>query len=218
MNAIKFFKVDFARNRVQFIYLLAFAILAFVLSLNMNSPYFGLLYVVFAGIIFSTVPFTQDQTAEIGFINMLPGTVTSRVIGRYLVAIFMIIFGTVLGSGIMVAYTFINEEKIEYALEFMIGAAGAGIFVCSLQYIIFYLIGKIRSVQGMSIVRMIPGFVMFFGSNLILGWMEESSGESINWILSHTTLIAFSILAAGVMLCLLGIFLSRKIVERRDLS
>lgn len=218
MNAIKFFKIDFARIKIQFLYIVAFAILALVLSLNMMSPYYGFLYLIFGSIIFSTVPFTQDQMAETGFINMLPGSIVSRVAGRFLVAVLMVIVCAILGAGLMITYSLMKKDTIGYAYDFIIGGSGLGILVCSLQYILFYLLGKVKSVQAMSIVRMIPGFIVFFGSTLMTHWMEENAPGTLVWIFNHTTLLAFGLLAAGLVICLVGILVSKKIVERRDFA
>lgn len=218
MNAIKFFKIDFARIKIQYVYILAFSIFAFILTLEFTSPYYGLLYLVFGSIIFSTVPFTQDQMAETGFINILPGTIEERVAGRFLIAVSMVVYSTILGTAVMVAYTIMKEDTIAYAFDFIVGSCGLGILVCSLQYILFYALGRVKSMQAMSIVRMLPGFIVFFGSTLLADWLEENAGETYTWILNHTNVLAVILLALGLMFCLLGIVVSGRIVERRDFA
>ena len=216
MKAFKFFKIDFARSRIQFIYMLVFSAIAMALSLKTDGPYLGLIYMIFASIIFSTVPFTLDQRSEIGFVNLLPGSVKDRVSGRFLLAFIMVIFGTLMGSVVMGLYYLLSHTGIELAFAFILGATGVGILFASIQYIIFYILGKVNSVQAMGIVRMLPAFVMFFGTSYLSDYFRENPGELLDWLLKNANLLGAVILAVSIVVYFIGIAISTAIIEKRD--
>ncbi len=193
-----------------------FTALAFVLSLKMDSPYFAVLYMVFDAMVFTTVPFSQDQLSEAGFINMLPGTIRNRVAGRYLFAMSMLLIGTVLGVVIIAIDTLIIKVDTTYAFAVCTAFAGVGMMLCSLQYILFYAIGKGKSAQATNIVRIIPSFLMFFGVSYLVDWVQDHPQTDLNWVYDNANLLAFGLVVIGLILYLIGILISSAIVSRRD--
>lgn len=220
MRAIQFFKIDIMRSKAQLKYMLLFSLLAFLLAFNMKGgTWFSFCYMLFCGVILSGQPFLMDQMSESGFLNMLPGNKTERVAGRFLESFGFLFLGGVVGTLIMIIVGGVQGEIIE-GLKIVVPVAfGVGLIMIALQNVLLYAIGKGKSHQVIGIIRMIPGFVGFFGGMAILDEIQENPMQYANlWIFSHPQESALLVLLIGVILYLLAIMISTAIIKKRDFN
>lgn len=214
MRAIKFTMVDILKCKFQLIFLIIFALVAYMIM--EGQPMIGLIYMEFAAIIISAQPFMQEQVAESGFINMLPLTKRQRVGGRYIFGAFLILAGTLIGF-LVLCISLRGEEMPAYFVPLTMLSAGIGLLVIGIQYTLFYLMGKFKSQQMAGIVMMLPGFVMFFGSQAIASYAIDIPAM-YSWLMNHIALVGAGGLAAGLIIWFLGIQISAVIVEKRDMN
>ena len=220
MKALQFCKVDMIRSRSQLRILLVFAVFAFFISRGTSmGSLFGVVYMVFGAIIFSAQPFNIEQVEESGFINMLPGTKRDRVAGRFLFSLALLTFAILVGAIIAVVMRHQAGVFGENYINLFAGIAAIGLTVSSLQNILFYAIGKGKSQQMMSIIRMVPGFAVFFIGMTIIEKVQGNSGVFYaKWIMAHANVFFTSILGIAVILFAAGIFISTSLIQNRDFN
>lgn len=213
MQAIKFIYVEILKSKAQLILLFVLTIVEFwMMRKNAITGYF---YMGFAAVIVAAQPFLQEQTSEVGFINMLPVTKRNRVMGRYLYGAVVQLIAFLL-SWITIGINYLLYHKIPvYALEATIGCFSIGLFFCALQYVIFYALGKMKSQQMAGIVMIMPGFVMFFGISYIIDFLDKYTFV-IEWIRNNRMLAIFCLLLVGFIIWLIGIQGSTYIAEKKD--
>ena len=219
MKAINFMKIDLRRTKSQSKLMILFAVIALVMSMSHGTGggLFGMIYLCFGAVILSTIPFAMQETANVGFLNMLPATVLQKVFGRYLYGITLTVAGIVVGTAISVGVAFKNGESIQYILPAVAVMLGISMFTIGIQYGIMYILGNVKSKQMMAFIRMIPGFVMFFGS-LSIG-ESIAAGEDMainNWIFSNLNLVVGGILLIGIATMALFIGISVHFVKTKD--
>lgn len=220
MRAIQFCKVDLIRCKSQLKFLLVFSILALWLGLVTDAGVmFSFVYMIFAGIILSGQPFMIEQTSESGFLNMLPGSKKERVAGRYLMSLSFLLFGAIVGALIVVIINVLQKTTTE-GLEIMIPLAlGVGMLCIALQNILLYAIGKGKSQQMIGIIRMIPGFVVFFAGLGIAEEIMENPAQYTNlWIFSHLQESALLVLLVGILFYIAAIVISTAIIKKKDFN
>ena len=220
MKAIQFFKVDLVRSKAQLKYMVIFFALAFVLGFATDAGVaFSFVYMIFAGVILSGQPFMMEQASESGFINMLPGSKTERVAGRYLMTLSLLLFGAIAGTLIIIISELLQKTTTE-GLEIMVPfAVGIGMILIALQNVLLYAIGKGKSQQMIGIIRMLPGFIGFFAGMAIFDEIQENPLQYANlWIFSHPQESALLVLLIGVIIYLLAIMISTAIIKKRDFN
>ncbi len=218
MRAIQFFKVDMMRCKAQLKYMAVFAVIAFFLTFQMEGgALFSFCYMLFCGVILSGQPFLADQVSESGFLNMLPGSKKERVMGRYLLAFSYLFLGGMIGVLIVFVVGKIQGVQAE-GIEIMVPAAfGIGMFMVAIQNILLYAIGKGKSTQVLSVIRLLPGFIGFFGGISILDEVQENPAELEDlWVLRHPQEAALLVLAVGVVCYIAAVYISAAIIRNRD--
>lgn len=215
MYAIKFTFVDFAKSKLQIVAFPLFAVCQLILIFK-NSTLFGIYYMYFGAIILSTQPFIQEQTAEVGFVNMLPGTKQSRVVGRYLFGLANIILVTLISIVNLLIYQSVSHSHVMFIWEGLLSGISIALLFCTFQYILFYLLGKMKSQQLASLIMMVPGFLMFFGVNYLIAFLSEKSPITWERILQMRVTLNLFLFVFSALVFIMGIFISTFIVNRRD--
>lgn len=96
---------------------------------------------------------------------------------------------------------------------------GVGLIFLSAQNVVFYIIGRGESQQLMSLIHMAPGFVMIIVMAIITSLLEETSFiNKITWMIEHLFAIAVFVLVIGILSYIIGIFISEKIVSKKDFA
>lgn len=216
MRAIRFTFVDMTKSKVQILVLLLLAIVELWMMKMYSSPLNAVYYMYFGAIVTSVQPFLQEQTAEVGFINMLPGTKQNRVLGRYLFGLSLIIismFISIVNLGIYYAF---SHNYTNYVREGMLDSFSIALIFCSLQYILFYALGKMRSQQLAGLIMMIPAFLMFFGVNYVIEYMASNKIITTEWISQNRISISLGVFLFSVVIFIFGIYISTIIVKKKD--
>lgn len=216
MQAIKFLYVDILKSKVLVKVLFILIFIQFWMMKFTDSPLNTVYYMFFVAVITSTQPFIQEQTAEVGFINMLPGTIKMRVIGRYLYALSTVLMCMIICSLNLGIYALVSKELPPFVFEGTIFGASIALLFSSIQYIIFYALGKLKSQQLAGLIMMIPGFVMFFGVSFLASWMKENTVVVLEWLIDNHSLVVLLLTLCSVLSLLFGIILSTMIVNKKD--
>lgn len=242
---IEFVKVDFRVTSNITIYALVFIILAYVVSILGNNPFFGIIYILFGALILTTQPFITRTKGNSGFLLMLPGTDWERVAGRFLYGSFLLSLSMVAGMLLFVANGWIHGGMLSWhnLLLLCLFCFSFSLIILGIQYMIMYIVGEMKSNYVISIIRIVPGFLFYIVSGILLNVFEEMFGVSavqfltgvsdpsafvaadgskqllfdvICFILEHMVLSAVVFLVISVLITALCAFLSNKIIEKRD--
>ncbi len=217
MKALKFLKVDWIRCKTQLRILVLFPIISAVLVFGgMENELFINAYVVFGAIIFSAQPFNMEHMSESGFINMLPGTKRDRVAGRYLFAFVLIVLSVLVGLGVVAVYNLQKGISLAPVVSVSCILFGWAMVICSLQYILFYSLGKGKSNQMMAMIRMIPAFIMFFLGTYLSDWLKGGDGANLRWVLNREVELSLLCVLIGLFVFFVGISISSRIIEHKD--
>ena len=216
MRAFKFMMADLLKSRLQVVFLVLFGVLAYVFMVRSVSPLNGLFYLSFGAVMMGIQPFMQEQSAEVGFLYMLPGRKTTRVAGRYLYGLMLQLMSIVLALADMAIYVLCFGRGVNGLGEGLAICFSTGLIFCSLQYILFYVLGRMKSQQMASIIMMIPGFLMFFGFSFLFEKGMNLLKPYLQWIKNNVGLASAVLVAASLVIWLAGILISGMIVKNRD--
>lgn len=222
MNALKFMKVDYKMTRSQNRLLILFILLALFISVINDAYMWGVGYLCFGAIVLATAPFNMQQGKNSGFIQLLPATALSRVTGRYLYALTLIIISA--AAGILcsiISFKITNISMNDSTIPIFAIIFAAAIIVNTMQYIILYIAGNLKSQQAMGLLRMAPAFVFFFAGNYLADFLVKNQDKGIrllNWIQERMPLVAFLSLVTAFMIWGIGIVISYKIIKNKDME
>lgn len=219
MNAVKFLKIDLIRTNSQNRLLVLFAVVALLMSLKGEAPIWSLLYLCFGSVILAATPFATHAVSNGGFLNMLPATNLSRVIGRYLYSLAITGLGFFFGILSIAIYYGIKHEIPAGTLFITLIILAVTVSTNAIQYLVFYFLGNMKSQYFMAIIRMIPGFAMFFGGSVVIDYIAENSETGISWItwiIENLEIVAGALLILSIIILILCIGISNIILSRRD--
>lgn len=225
MDAVRFMKMDFMKMKTQakFMALVVLVVIAFASKMmGETMGVWSILYMIFMGIILCSTPFSIDNMVADGFIKLLPARARQRVFGRYMFAAVFLIVCTVLGSFTSIPYVIKGQITVGYILSQGVIFLSVGLFINSLQYVFSYFF-EIKNQQWLSIIRLLPGFIFFFGGSVLmdtLGEMQEGTrnkiGMVLNYAMEHQGVVAFVFLAAAVVFTMLCAVVCGKREERKE--
>lgn len=207
MKTIKCVKLDMLKSKSVFKFLPFFLALCLAISLaTENAPSsWGILYMIFAGLIIVSTPFYAMSNISEVFTGMLPVTTANRVFGRYLFGAAMMTVSALLGvAAEIIRMTIYGLASAKGIWALAAAFFGASLVVMAVEFLVLYFV-TIRNAQILSIVRMAPAFVLFFGANALMdaGVAEGGPGGILQWINRNMTVLSLGILAAGVLFTIL---------------
>lgn len=189
-----------------------YMLLVFTIASGMFSVYSGIGavgYMLFGGLILTSTAFNvQKQT--VSFTALVPGSTLQKVLGRYLGGILCIFVCVVFGVISAFIIKMIGYENGEIEVSLLAGLVGVTLLFLALQNIMLYLLTPMLGVQLVSLIRMIPGFVLFF---LVMGARKT---DTVPNILRYTNYSWTILLAAGVISLVIAVGFSCLIVGHRD--
>lgn len=219
MRTIKCVKLDFIKSMQMMRFLGLFLIIAVAMTFASGAtPSFGALYMIFGALCVCSNNFFVTGGTEISTL-VLPVTSGNRVFGRYLYGGISLTvcaaIGLFLSIGVMAFRKMpMDEQTAEIALTILY--LGVGYAVLALQFLFLY-VTRIKNAQILSLVRMVPAFVMFFSMHAIIEKIKEetASGGSLEmmqkaviWCMTHRMQVAAAALAAGLVILLICSVLS----------
>lgn len=177
MNAVRFMKMDFLKIKSQVkLIILVFAI---VVVFGFKNPVWSAMYMIFMGIILSSIPFSIDASDSGGFTTLLPARARSRVYGRFLYGFVLLLACTLVGCVLIIPFVLKENMDIKLIVSQIVGFFGAGMIINSVQFFISYFF-EIKNAQMLSLMRIIPGFVFFFGGSVLMEKISENQ-ENANF-------------------------------------
>lgn len=210
MEIIKFAKLDFRRVKSQFKILFILFAISIFLACRLQAGIWSLMYMCFAGLLLSTTPFFLELTNQRGFFNLLPAKAASRAWGRYLFGTIYIAMLFAVGMVTVLINMLIMKKEVAYLTETAIAILAVSVLLNSLQYL-FLSFSTIKNVQLLSLLRMLPPFLMFFGGNMVIEYINENQADAldkvsrtIRYVVEHRTGMAFFFLAVSLIVTLLA--------------
>lgn len=216
MRAFKFMVVDLLKCRLQVLFMILFTGLALLFMVRSKTPLSGMFYMSFAAVIMGIQPFMQEQSSEVGFLYMLPGTKKTRVAGRYLYGLILQALSVLLSLAAIAVYRVGFGGEINGIWGSIIICFSIGLIFIALQNILFYALGKMESQQIAGIIMMIPGFIMFFGINFALENGVKFLSPYLEWMRMHPGAVYGTMAAAAFVIWCAGIVISGWIIKGRD--
>lgn len=219
MRIFKFAKADFLMCYRKMGIMLAFPafIIIIVLFGNDNlagelSAVFTLLYCLFAGIILSSLPFQEVSSEYQGFLRMLPARDGDPVRGHFLFSFLLLVLCTLL-SILTICVEILIKPSVSFdqAWLFPLFWGGALLMACIENSAMCFF--HTDSVQALQIVRMLPGFIYFFGIMFAL----EKTPSFIPKLLSLLTPVNCIIAMAVCIIIFIAVAeICTRITLRRD--
>ncbi|MCM1246117.1 MAG: ABC-2 transporter permease [Roseburia sp.] len=222
MNWFKFLMVDMRLMKSQKLFLVVFPLFAIIIGASSEDLLFTISYMCFGVMIVSTTPFFLENKNMSSFIQLLPGNDRDKVVGRYTGFLAMLFADVIIGVVACAVLDVFGYQIIQNGNMYISAAVIAvSVIVGSLQFIIFYATGREKSEQWLNILRIIPAFLFFFGTNYIIESLEKHK-EQAEDILRFTRQNQLLLLAVGVVLAAIVFFvciqISTTVVKRQDVS
>lgn len=207
---IGYIENDFMIVKRGFWYMaVVFTIVSAVFSINYNSAAMAMGYMLFGGLVLASTLFTTESAQTVSFSALVPGSTWQKVVGRYLGSILaMILFGC-LGLAAFYGVRLAGFAEGGTDLRLLAALAGIGLFFLAVQNVLLYLCLPLLGVQAAHIVRMVPGFIMFFLM------MQQESLEIISGFMTMGIYPELILLGIGILSLLIGLFFSYLIQRRR---
>lgn len=226
MRVLKYTLVDFlkVKNKLGIFFLLVPACALFMGAGSKVMGTMAVVYCLFAGIIIAGMPYYYEKSEEMGFFYLLPGRTEEQVFGHFLFGSLSLLAG--LGLGVFCYYASslfhaghgTGENLLEGIsangsgmAEILVLLFGAGLICVAVQDF-FCTLFRFESVQVMNLMRMIPGFIFFFGLSMLLANGDKTPQEMLQFLFSHSIEAFLFCLAAF----LLTAFLSSMIAKSRE--
>ena len=185
-----------------------FGVVSVVFSLKSAVGAVG--YMLFGALILASTMFIKQSVQTVAFDALVPGStfqkVTARYVGSFLMAAFCGLAGFLLVS--LVRLAGFGEGKVD--IQLLSAVAGISLFLLAVQNLAFYALLPMMGMQFVNLIRMVPGFILFFGV------MNEKTQEILSGFLQYSSNPGLVILGMGAASLLAGIFLSCLIVRSRD--
>lgn len=187
--------------------LLIFTIVCGVFSMNSGTGAVG--YMLFGGLILASTAFNVTKQT-IPFTALVPGSTLQKVLGRYLGGVLCMVVCAVFGVVCTAVAEAAGYENGGIEMPMLAGLMGVTLLFLALQNMMMYLLTPMLGIQFVSLIRMIPGFILFF---LVMGAGRPDMRSDILGHMDHAGPI---LLAAGVLGLLAAVGISCLIVRGRD--
>lgn len=227
MRAIQFTKIDFIKTKQQLVWILLVIPVVILFVTRQKESGAGALvafcYALFMALVCSTTPFGSCRRQETGFLRLLPATQGERILGRYLYGLsFMVMAALIGGVGTYIGGRIEGSMiGMEIVIPFCMVAFAVCMVLMALQYVILYLFGEHQSPNILSLIRMIPGFVFFFGSMGLIGGVKDDPAAFealMEYIGGHLMLIGWCSMAVALVLFVAAAMLCTAVTKKRDFA
>ncbi len=187
-----------------------------VISMHNGNSVLAMVYPFFCAIILCSTFFNVTKTGPLIFSALLPGTNLQKILGRFLGEAVIIAACTVFWLATSrVMEIFGNDTDTPFPIVAIV--LGITLFSVACQNVMLYLVGSLLGAQLIGLIRMLPGFIMFFGLMFFVDKMDGAGLEGIfNTISGNMERMGLAALAAGLLSMVIGIFLSWIILQHKD--
>lgn len=193
-------------------YGMRFTVLLFILVSGVFALKSGLGavgYMLFGAMMLTSMTFgPSGQTVSFG--DLVPGTTMQKVLGKHLMELVVIALSVAISLIVVKVVEFAGFDNMGVDLQILTGIVGITLLLLALQNVLLYLLIPVLGWQFANIIRMIPGFILFF---LV---MNEKTVMSLARILAEMRFPGGIILGIGAAALATGMFLSYAIVRKRE--
>lgn len=205
---IGYIEYDFMSIKSGMLSMIAiFGVITLVFATQSGTGAVG--YMLFAGLILAGTTFgTVKQT--VAFTALVPGNILQKVLGRYLGGVLCVFLCTLLGVIAAGVVKIAGYDNGKMELPMLSGLVGITLLFLAVQNVMLYLLTPFLGIQFASLIRMVPGFILFF---LV---MNMGNAEKVAKILQYGDVLGVVILGIGVVSILVAVFLSCLIIRNRD--
>jgi len=222
METIKFAKIDWLKTKSQAKIMILYILIATVMGIYMDWSLWSLYFIAFGATILSTTPYFIDTTSSIVFINLLPAKVSSRVYGRYLFGLLFNIV-TILAGELSVLGNYLFTKKVPaYLFESTLVIIAVSLLFNAFQFLMFSFI-KVKNQQLLTLIRMIPPFIMFFGGNYVMNLFMNNPekgaqmiSEIYRYCMNNRLPLSIALLLIAILINVLFANITGIILQRRE--
>lgn len=224
MRAMYYAKLDYIKTKQQIFWMILVIPVVLLFMLRQEGGPVSMVifcYALFMGLVFSTTAFGSCQHQENGFLLLLPATTGDRILGRFLYGLsFMGIAVLVGGLGM-----YLNEKirgnmiVAKVVVPVCMAAFAVSLILMVIEYVFLYLFGEQQSANVLSLVRMIPGFVFFFGSMGVMNGIQEDPEQFVVWmgdIDRYLAVLGWCSLAVSLVIFAASVILCTAVTKKRD--
>ncbi|MBR1741607.1 MAG: ABC-2 transporter permease [Lachnospiraceae bacterium] len=226
MRVFKYMMVDFLKVKKKlFIFLIL--VPAFGAWMGMGkgntevSFVFALSYCMFAGIIMAGLPYQYEKAEENGFLYMLPGKTQEQVFGHFLFGFACMLMGYLLGILCGGIGFLLRPQESFFSMGELSGFSdfihvsflllGAGLLVVTVQDLLCTIF-QFESVQVMNLMRILPGFLFFFGGMIFMEGGADRGMEALTFLYRHSAMFFL----ACVLIFLVVAYIGGRIATGRE--
>ena len=208
-QTIGYMKYDYMLVKGNFwTFVSIFGILS-AIFVKMQSSLFAIGYLLFGGLVYAGTTFTKiPQT--VSFTALVPGRTLHKVLGRYLWTLICVGVSLFMGGIIVCMMKWTGAAQGNVELPAILLVLGIILFFLAFQNMLLYLLVPFIGVQMISLVRMVPGFLLFFGV------MQMSDTPFLRKLMQNEMLFGLTVLGIGAVSMLLSIAVSCLAVRNRD--
>lgn len=190
--------------------ILVFGIASMMFSVKSSTG--AVAYMFFGGLILAGTTFGVTKET-VSLTALLPGSCWQKVAGRYLGGVLGIVLCAGVGVVSAAATRLAGRANGRFDFSMLLCLLGVTLFFLALQNVLLYLLTPYLGPQVASFVRMVPGFILFFGV------MEAGKLEIMTGVLGGEGLspqVVLIVLGVGIASLLLSGILSCLIIRNRD--
>lgn len=205
---IGYIEYDFMSIKSGMLYMIVvFGAITLVFAAQSGTGAVG--YMLFAGLILAGTAFgTAKQT--VAFTALVPGNILQKVLGRYLGGVLCVILCTLLGVAAAGVVKIAGYDNGKIELPLLSGLVGITLLFLAMQNVMLYLLTPFLGVQFAGLVRMVPGFILFFFV------MNMGNIEIVSEVMQYGDVLGGILLGIGVISIAAAVFLSCLIIRNRD--
>ncbi len=210
-QVIGYIECDFMNIKYGMLYMIAiFGIVSVAFSMRDGTG--AVAYMLFCGLVMSGTAFnTTKQT--VSFTALMPGSIWQKVTGRYLGGVLCIMLCAVVGMISTGIVKLMGRANGMLEIPILLCLLGITFLFLAMQNVLLYLLTPFLGVQVAGLVRMLPGFILFF----VL--MNDKNLQVITGILQSegfSERVVLIVLGTGIAGLIISAVFSILIIRNRD--
>ena len=212
MRAVNFIKIDLIKSKMHVISMFLLGALGCVMA-SESGMIADIAYMLFVVGVMQGAVFVNDRKSDTGLLHLLPATDRDRVLGRTLTGFVLTLIGVINILGCSVVLTVLGKTVGPYLVEGILLFIGGSMIFLAVQNTIFYLLGLNLSKQISGIVHIIPAFLFLFP---LFSFSVSENISILMWAINHLMPFAICMIAVGLVLSAMSVFISERIVRHKD--
>ncbi len=210
-QVIGYIECDFMNIKYGMLHMIViFGIVSMAFSMKNGTG--AVAYMLFCGLVLAGTAFNVTKQT-VSFTALVPGSIWQKVAGRDLGGMLCIMLCAAVGIVSAGAVRLTGRANGVLEIPVLLCLLGVTFFFLALQNVLLYLLTPFLEMQAAGIVRMLPGFILFFAV------MNAGNLEIITGILERegfSARVILIVLGTGIVSLLISGILSGLIIRNRD--